>query len=50
MAGRSRLIDATECAAYGLNEQAITRLRQWAQTWAGDIGERLQEQEAPHED
>jgi hypothetical protein len=48
--GGADWIDDTEFAAYGLNEQAITRLRQWAQTWAGDIGERLQEQEAPHED
>ncbi|WP_424861459.1 nucleotidyl transferase AbiEii/AbiGii toxin family protein [Streptomyces sp. MMS24-I29] len=43
-------IDDTEFAAYGLDEQAVTELRQWAQTWADDIGERLQELEAPHDD
>lgn len=48
--GGADWIDDTEFAAYGLDEQAITRLRQWAQTWASDIGERLQELEAPHED
>ncbi|MFF3817563.1 hypothetical protein ACFYYD_13275 [Streptomyces bluensis] len=30
----------------GLNEQAILALRQWAQSWAGDIAERLLEEEA----
>lgn len=48
--GGSDWIDDTEFAAYGLDEQAITGLRQWAQTWADDIGERLQELEAPYED
>lgn len=43
-------IDDTEFGAYGLDEQAITGLRQWAQAWATDIGERLQELETPHED
>ncbi|MEU4178341.1 nucleotidyl transferase AbiEii/AbiGii toxin family protein [Streptomyces sp. NPDC026589] len=43
-------IDDTEFAAYGLDEQAITGLRRWAQAWATDIGERLQELETPHED
>ncbi|MEV7718729.1 nucleotidyl transferase AbiEii/AbiGii toxin family protein [Streptomyces sp. NPDC088184] len=43
-------IDDTEFAAYGLDAQAIIGLRRWAQTWADDIGERLQELEAPHED
>ncbi|SFY34647.1 hypothetical protein SAMN02787144_101993 [Streptomyces atratus] len=43
-------IDDTEFAAYGLDERAIAGLRQWAQTWADDIGERLHELEAPHED
>ncbi|ESU49461.1 hypothetical protein P376_2555 [Streptomyces sp. HCCB10043] len=42
-------IDDTELAAYGLDVQAITGLRQWAQAWATDIGERLQELETPHE-
>lgn len=48
--GGADWIDDTEFAAYGLDEQAITGLRQWAQTWADDIGERLQELETPHED
>jgi hypothetical protein len=43
-------IDDTEFAAYGLDEPAITTLRRWAQSWADDIGERLQELETPHED
>ncbi|MET8441974.1 MULTISPECIES: nucleotidyl transferase AbiEii/AbiGii toxin family protein [Streptomyces] len=43
-------IDDTEFAAYGLDEKAIAGLRQWAQTWADDIGERLHELESPHED
>ncbi len=43
-------IDDTEFAVYGLDEQAITGLRQWAQAWATDIGERLQELEIPHKD
>lgn len=30
----------------GLDEQAITTLRQWAQSWADDIAERLLEEEA----
>ncbi|MEV6588300.1 hypothetical protein [Streptomyces acidicola] len=30
----------------GLDEQAIMALRQWAQSWAGDIAERLLEEEA----
>ncbi|MGX1029716.1 nucleotidyl transferase AbiEii/AbiGii toxin family protein [Streptomyces sp. SAI-097] len=40
-------IDDTEFAAYGLDETAITELRRWAQTWADEIGERLQELEDP---
>ncbi|MEI7034323.1 nucleotidyl transferase AbiEii/AbiGii toxin family protein [Streptomyces pratensis] len=48
--GAADWIDDTEFAAYGLDEQAITGLRQWAQAWGDDIGERLQEVEAPHED
>lgn len=43
-------IDDTEFAAYGLDEPAITELRRWAQSWADDIGERIQELEPPHED
>ncbi len=43
-------IDDTEFAAYGLDEQAIIGLRRWAQKWADDIGERLQELEVPCED
>ncbi|WP_406225290.1 nucleotidyl transferase AbiEii/AbiGii toxin family protein [Streptomyces anulatus] len=48
--GGADWIDDTEFAAYGLDEQAITGLRQWAQAWGDDIGERLQELEVPHED
>ncbi len=43
-------IDDTEFAAYGLDERAITGLRQWAQAWGEGIGQRLQELEAPPED
>ncbi|MFD5258656.1 nucleotidyl transferase AbiEii/AbiGii toxin family protein [Streptomyces bobili] len=43
-------IDDTEFAAYGLDEPAITDLRRWAQSWADDIGERIQELEPPLED
>nr|WP_206442686.1 nucleotidyl transferase AbiEii/AbiGii toxin family protein [Streptomyces boncukensis] len=48
--GGADWIDDTEFAAYGLDDQAILLLRRWAQTWADDIAERLQELEAPHED
>ncbi|MFE4216521.1 nucleotidyl transferase AbiEii/AbiGii toxin family protein [Streptomyces sp. NPDC056844] len=48
--GGAGWIDDTEFAAYGLDEQAITDLRQWAQIWADDIGERLHEAEASHDD
>ncbi|MEU1481795.1 nucleotidyl transferase AbiEii/AbiGii toxin family protein [Streptomyces sp. NPDC001668] len=48
--GGADWIDDTEFAAYGLDEPAITELRRWAQSWADDIGERLQELEIPHED
>lgn len=48
--GGADWIDDTEFAAYGLDEQAITDLRQWAQIWADDIGERLHEAEASHDD
>jgi predicted nucleotidyltransferase component of viral defense system len=43
-------IDDTEFAAYGLDETAITELRRWAQMWADEIGERLQELESPGDD
>ncbi|MEU6443051.1 nucleotidyl transferase AbiEii/AbiGii toxin family protein [Streptomyces sp. NPDC047046] len=42
-------IDDEEFEAYGLDEDHIMALRRWAQNWADDIGERLQEIEAPHE-
>ncbi|MFF8440880.1 nucleotidyl transferase AbiEii/AbiGii toxin family protein [Streptomyces californicus] len=48
--GGADWIDDTEFVAYGLDEQAIAGLRQWAQAWGDDIGERLHELEAPHED
>ncbi|MFJ8863834.1 nucleotidyl transferase AbiEii/AbiGii toxin family protein [Streptomyces sp. NPDC102451] len=48
--GGADWIDDTEFAAYGLDEEAIAGLRQWAQTWADDIGERLHELASPHED
>ncbi|MEW2401596.1 hypothetical protein [Streptomyces sp. NPDC046862] len=35
-----------EFTGSGLDEQAIMALRQWAQTWADDIAERLLEEEA----
>ncbi|GAA3823822.1 hypothetical protein ACFS5L_33460 [Streptomyces phyllanthi] len=35
-----------EFTGYGLDEQAIMALRQWAQSWADDIAERLLEEEA----
>ncbi|MFD7445685.1 nucleotidyl transferase AbiEii/AbiGii toxin family protein [Streptomyces sp. NPDC059909] len=43
-------IDDTEFAAYGLDDDTITELRRWAQTWSDDIAERLQELEDPFED
>ncbi|MFG2936574.1 nucleotidyl transferase AbiEii/AbiGii toxin family protein [Streptomyces sp. NPDC048282] len=42
-------IDDREFAAYGLDEQAITGLRQWAQAWADDIAERLIEGQPPED-
>ncbi|MEU1120069.1 MULTISPECIES: nucleotidyl transferase AbiEii/AbiGii toxin family protein [unclassified Streptomyces] len=48
--GGTDWIDDTEFAAYGLDEPAINELRRWAQSWADDIGERIQEMEPPHED
>ncbi|WP_274560786.1 hypothetical protein [Streptomyces spiramyceticus] len=43
-------IDDREFAAYGLDERAVTGLRRWAQEWADDIAERLQELKGPDED
>ncbi|GAA3798487.1 hypothetical protein GCM10022403_035340 [Streptomyces coacervatus] len=43
-------IDDTEFAAYGLDADAITELRQWAQVWADDIAERLVEGEPPEDE
>lgn len=48
--GGADWIGDTKCAAYGLDQQAITGLRQWAQAWGYDIGERLRGREVPHED
>ncbi|MFJ9893816.1 nucleotidyl transferase AbiEii/AbiGii toxin family protein [Streptomyces sp. NPDC091280] len=48
--GGADWIDDTEFAAYGLDDPAITELRRWAQSWADDIGERLQELEALPDD
>ncbi|MFE2555461.1 nucleotidyl transferase AbiEii/AbiGii toxin family protein [Streptomyces sp. NPDC059352] len=43
-------IDDTEFAAYGLDDQQTIELRWWAQEWADDIAERLQEAESPPDD
>ncbi|MFI8963430.1 nucleotidyl transferase AbiEii/AbiGii toxin family protein [Streptomyces sp. NPDC053493] len=43
-------IDDTEFAAYGLDEHQTFELRRWAQEWADDIAERLQETEGPADD
>ncbi|MEW2550251.1 nucleotidyl transferase AbiEii/AbiGii toxin family protein [Streptomyces zhihengii] len=43
-------IDDTEFAAYGLDDQQTIQLRRWAQEWADDIAERLQEAESPLDD
>ncbi|MEV4936467.1 nucleotidyl transferase AbiEii/AbiGii toxin family protein [Streptomyces zaomyceticus] len=40
-------IDDTEFAAYGLDDHETIELRRWAQEWADDIAERLQEAESP---
>ncbi|MEU0964259.1 hypothetical protein ABZ357_02035 [Streptomyces sp. NPDC005917] len=42
-------IDDRVFAAYGLDDQAVTGLRQWAQTWADDIAERLIEAQPPED-
>ncbi|MFC8585412.1 hypothetical protein ACFUGD_12800 [Streptomyces sp. NPDC057217] len=34
----------------GLDDQQTIELRRWAQEWAGDIAERLQETESPPDD
>ncbi|MDN0200445.1 hypothetical protein [Streptomyces sp. S.PNR 29] len=39
-------LDDRAFAAHGLDERAVTSLRQWAQTWANDIAERLLEDQA----
>lgn len=43
-------IDDTEFVAYGLDDHQTVELRQWAQEWADDIAERLQEAESPPDD
>ncbi|MFB7409141.1 nucleotidyl transferase AbiEii/AbiGii toxin family protein [Streptomyces sp. NPDC056202] len=43
-------IDDTEFAAYGLDERQTAQLRRWAQEWADDIADRLQEAESPPDD
>ncbi|QGZ49743.1 hypothetical protein GPZ77_16395 [Streptomyces sp. QHH-9511] len=43
-------IDDTEFTAYGLDDQQTIELRRWAQEWADDIAERLQEAESPPDD
>ncbi|MDW8810010.1 hypothetical protein P1P68_35755 [Streptomyces scabiei] len=47
-------LDDREFARHGLDAEAVLGLRRWAQTWAGDIAERLLEEEAlaspPEED
>ncbi|ORT59365.1 nucleotidyl transferase AbiEii/AbiGii toxin family protein [Streptomyces sp. CB03238] len=47
--GGADWIDDTEFAAYGLDAHSIAALRQWAQEWADDIAERLQELEDPQD-
>ncbi|MGW2518650.1 nucleotidyl transferase AbiEii/AbiGii toxin family protein [Streptomyces sp. NPDC001617] len=43
-------IDDTAFTTYGLDTDAISELRGWAQGWADDIGERLLEAGDPEED
>ncbi|GGZ10440.1 hypothetical protein GCM10010365_32100 [Streptomyces poonensis] len=43
-------IDDSEFGAYGLDGQAITELRRWAQAWADDIAERLLEVDTSYDD
>ncbi|MFF0434873.1 nucleotidyl transferase AbiEii/AbiGii toxin family protein [Streptomyces sp. NPDC004327] len=43
-------IDDTEFAAYGLDDHQTIELRQWAQEWADDIAERIQEAAGPPDD
>lgn len=42
--------DDEEFAAYGLSDDAITTLRNWAQQWAGDLDERLARESDEYED
>jgi hypothetical protein len=39
-------LDDREFARHGLDSDAVLELRRWAQSWAGDIAERLLEEEA----
>jgi hypothetical protein len=39
-------LDDRDFTVHGLDEESVTALRQWAQTWANDIAERLLEDEA----
>ncbi|WP_432138509.1 MULTISPECIES: nucleotidyl transferase AbiEii/AbiGii toxin family protein [unclassified Streptomyces] len=43
-------LDDREFAACGLDEAAIAGLRRWAQEWADDIAERLQELAGPEDE
>ncbi|MEU6096710.1 nucleotidyl transferase AbiEii/AbiGii toxin family protein [Streptomyces sp. NPDC047079] len=43
-------VDDREFTAYGVDGDAITELRRWAQEWADDIAERLAESEEPPEE
>ncbi|WP_369223824.1 hypothetical protein AB5J52_23970 [Streptomyces sp. R39] len=42
-------IDDREFAACGLDDEAVTALRRWAQSWADDIAERLIEAQPPQD-
>ncbi|WP_328769544.1 nucleotidyl transferase AbiEii/AbiGii toxin family protein [Streptomyces sp. NBC_00286] len=43
-------IDDREFAAYGVDDEAISNLRRWAQEWADDIAERLMEMDVPEDE
>jgi predicted nucleotidyltransferase component of viral defense system len=43
-------IDDREFAAYGVDDEAISGLRRWAQEWADDIAERLMEMDVPEDE
>ncbi|GAA2245975.1 hypothetical protein GCM10010430_29890 [Kitasatospora cystarginea] len=47
---RADWIDDREFAALGLDEDARTGLRAWAQAWVDDIAERLMEEAPPQDD